>query len=155
MPQIRIIAAMAANRVIGRGEGLPWNIEQEYQHYLNLIKDQTVIMGRKSYNIFGDDLTSLRVIVVSTSIKSIPEVTVLPSLKRAIKYAGQFEETIYLAGGQRIYQEGLLLADSLYISHIHQSYEGDTYFPTISTMDWQVSKRKLYDQFTFKIYNRL
>lgn len=145
---------MAANGVIGRDKGLPWKIDQEYQHYLNLIKDQTVIMGRKSYEIFGDDLTSQRVVVVSSTTKSIPKVTVTPSLEKALEYAGQFSEIIYLAGGQRIYQEGLLLADSLYISHIHQSYQGDAYFPAFNTTAWHVSQRKQHDLFTFKIYTR-
>lgn len=60
-----IISAMSRDRVIGSGEGMPWNVPEEYQQFLSFVEDQTVIMGRRSYEIFGPDLTSAHTVVVS------------------------------------------------------------------------------------------
>ncbi len=153
-PEIRMVAAIAANGTIGHQNRLPWNIEQEYNHYLELIRDQTVIMGRRSYEIFGTDLTSKRNVVVSKTINHRAGITVCNSLDGAIEFASKFNEIIYIAGGVRIYQQGLAMADSLYISHIHRNYKGDTFFPSIDPKQWQRAKSVSYPDFTFTIYRR-
>lgn len=153
-PEIRIIAAVAANGAIGYQNQLPWNIEQEYKHYLELIRDQTVIMGRKTYEIFSKDLTSKRDIVLSKSLHQMEDAIVKQSLRDALEYACGFDEIIYLAGGYNVYNQGLKIADQLYISHIHDSYTGDTYFPTINPRHWQIAESVVYPEFTFTIYTK-
>ena len=155
MPPIRIIAAVAANGVIGHQGALPWNIEAEYRHYLKTVRNQTVIMGRRSYDIFGSDLTARRAVIVSNTLNTKPGVAIKNSLDQAIEYARCFEEGIYLAGGQGIYEEGLALAHELYISHIHQQYPGDTYFPNIDPQQWLRTKSVPYKEFTYTEYRRV
>ena len=53
-----VISAMSRERVIGQGEGMPWDVPAEFDQFLGFIRDQTVIMGRRSWEIFGADLTS-------------------------------------------------------------------------------------------------
>ncbi|MEE3258297.1 MAG: dihydrofolate reductase [Candidatus Latescibacterota bacterium] len=62
-----IIPAMSKDRVIGSGDGMPWSVPEEYQQFLGFVEGQTVTMGRRSYEIFGPDLTSAHNIVVSRS----------------------------------------------------------------------------------------
>ena len=52
-----IISAMGRNRVIGNGDGMPWHVPEEYQHFLDTTRDQTIIIGRRSFEIFGPTLT--------------------------------------------------------------------------------------------------
>ena len=153
-PEIRIVAAVAANGTIGYQNQLPWNIDQEYKHYLELIRDQTVIMGRKTYEIFNEDLTSKRNIVLSESLNQMDHAIVKKSLKHALEYARGFDEVIYLAGGYNVYNQGLEIADQLYISHIHDRYTGDTFFPSIDPNQWQITESEVYPEFTFAIYKR-
>ena len=47
-----IIGAMAENRVIGSGDGMPWDVPEEYAHFQRLVDGQTIIIGRRSYRIF-------------------------------------------------------------------------------------------------------
>ena len=59
-----IIAAMSGDRVIGSGDGMPWHIPEEFDQSLRFVEGETVIMGRRSYEIFGTDLTSEHAISV-------------------------------------------------------------------------------------------
>jgi len=65
-----IISAIGSNRVIGNGDSLPWNIPSEYQHFLDHIRDQTVIMGKRSYEIFKKDMLPERMVVVSGTLQT-------------------------------------------------------------------------------------
>jgi len=64
-PQVVRISAMSADRVIGRDDGMPWDVPQEYQHFLDTTRDASLILGRRSYEIFGPTLTSARCFVVT------------------------------------------------------------------------------------------
>ncbi len=83
-----LISAMTRSRVIGKDRALPWNIPEEYEHFLGQVRGNTVIMGRTSYEIFGPDLPDSRLVVVSSSVKSLADAEVCsdvdrPSSKRA------------------------------------------------------------------------
>ena len=101
-----IISAMSKDRVIGSGEGMPWNIPKEYQHFLSLVEGQTVIMGSRSYEIFGPDLTSAHNIVISRSGVDQEGVIVCGSVEAAVGRASSFGKTIFCAGGGSIYAQG-------------------------------------------------
>ena len=49
MSEIIIIAAVAANRVIGRDKQLNWNIPEDMAHFKTLTQGHTVLMGRKTW----------------------------------------------------------------------------------------------------------
>ena len=42
-----VIGAMAMNHVIGSGDGMPWDVPEEYAQFLRFIDGQTVIIGRR------------------------------------------------------------------------------------------------------------
>jgi len=151
-PEIRIIAAVGSNGVIGRGNDMPWWVPEEYQHFLNLITNQTVILGRVTYERFKD-LPGKRNLVVSHS-KNIKGVQVFPSVELALSSAMTFPETIYIAGGETIYQQTLHLSDALYLSFIKGHFTGDHYFPSFSETEWRLESREQHTEFEFRIYQR-
>ena len=59
-PELILISAMTRDRVIGKDRALPWNIPEEYAHFLAQVRGNTVLMGRTSYEIFGPDLDTLQ-----------------------------------------------------------------------------------------------
>ena len=42
-----VIGAMSTDRVIGNGDGMPWDVPEEYAHFLRLVDGQTIIIGRR------------------------------------------------------------------------------------------------------------
>ena len=155
MPDIILISAMSSDRVIGTKDGMPWNVPEEYRQYLNFIRGQSVIMGRRTYEIFGNDLTSKRVWVLSRSLKPDNSYLLANSLEQAVQEAKQYEEEIFVAGGASIYQQALSIADKMYISIIKGNYEGIAYFPDFDSSAWEITEQREAEAFTFIKYERL
>jgi dihydrofolate reductase len=150
-----IIAAMGANRVIGQGEGMPWHVPEEYAHYLQQVTGHAVIMGRRSWDIFGGDLTSTRNFVVSRS-GPVKGAQAVPGLEEALAQAEAAGNTVFIAGGTSIYTQALErdLVDEMYLSTILGDYTGDAFFPAWDEARWELVRREPRAQFEFKVWRR-
>lgn len=149
-----IISAMSSERVIGSGDGMPWKVPDEYAQFRGFITDQTVIMGRRSYEIFGVDLTSRHNIVITRAAEIEGEVEVAGSVAAAIELASQWDREVFCAGGGSIYAQMLPLADAMYLSFIKGDFSGDTHFPDFDEADWDVVTRRDHPEFEFVHYRR-
>ncbi len=154
MTSIIIISAMSKDQVIGTQDGMPWNVSEEYQQYLRFVRGQTVIMGRKTYEIFGEDLDVARILVISRNYPESDQYTVFSSLEDALQYAKSFDETIFVAGGASIYKQALAYADFMYLSEIKGDFEGIAYFPAFDHTRWEITQEIDHEKFTFRIYQR-
>lgn len=152
---ICIISAIGEGGVIGTGKGLPWDIPEEYNKFLNHVRGNTVIMGRVSWEIFGADLPETRFIVVSRGMQEKPGVIVATSVWEAVAIAQEFPEPVFIAGGSQIYEEGLKYADRMYLSFIKGKHEGNRYFPEIDSLKWRETKSIDYPEFVYKEYSRI
>ena len=147
-----IIAALGYNHVIGAGDQMPWWVPEEYQQFLNFISGQTVIIGRKSYDIFSKDLPSKRNFVISRQKKFYARAIVFPSLDKALREASIYDEDIYIAGGATIYEQTMDVADRMYLSYIKGDFKGDVYFPRFDPSKWNLQSRVDYPSYEFFIY---
>lgn len=162
-PIVSLVAAMAENRVIGRGGGLPWRLPDDLKHFKRLTVDHTVIMGRKTFDEIKRPLANRRNVVISRNPAFRPPgVTVVPSLAEAVAL-GATEREVFVIGGGEIYRQALPLADRIYLTVVHAEVEGDTWFPTFEMTDgWVLEEetphpaddRHAYS-FTFRTYRRL
>lgn len=134
---------------------MPWSVPKEYAQYLTFIKDQTVIMGRTSYEIFGEDLTSAHTIVLSRQLAAGPGYTVYADLEEALAYAQTLGKRVFVAGGAQVYQQALALADEMYLSIIHGEFEGDRFFPAFQQDQWAIEEQREEKHFTFYRYQRI
>ncbi len=149
-----LIAAMSSNHVIGTDDGMPWEVPEEYKQYLDFIRGNTVIMGRKTYEIFGKDLTSDHVMVISRSWTSGHLYQVMDSLHAAIDAATQIGRPIFIAGGASIYEQAMPIADAMYLSEIKGQYEGTAYFPSFDPAAWRLTEIREAERFTFRKWQR-
>ena len=148
-----IISAIGSNHIIGNGDGLPWHIPSEYNQFLGYVKDQTVIMGRRSYEIFKKDMLPERMVVVSRTLKT-DRASVIGSLEEALAYSKTFSEDVYICGGQSIYEESIRYADYMYLSFIKGEHQGNVYFPSFDEGEWSVEREEEHDEFVFVIYRK-
>ncbi|MBP5453969.1 MAG: dihydrofolate reductase, partial [Lachnospiraceae bacterium] len=129
---IGLIVAYTRNRVIGNKGQIPWRIKGEQRRFRELTTGNVVIMGRKSYEEIGHPLPNRFNIIVSRTEKYEDEnLITVPSLTEAIEYAKENfpDKDIFLSGGAGIYNEGLPLAEKLFITEVDATILGDTYFP--------------------------
>ncbi len=149
-----IIAAMSARRVIGDRNGLPWHVPEEYRQFVDFVRGNTVIMGRRSYEIFGGDLGDTNMIVVSRSVERFDGATVVDSIPRAVERANALGKTVFSAGGASIYEQTIPLTDTMYLSYVHGEYDGDTFFPAFDEAEWQAERTEDHPRYRFVIWKK-
>lgn len=148
-----IISAIGSNRIIGDGDHLPWDIPSEFDQFLEYIKDQTVLMGRRSFELSHNDIHPKRILVVSQALET-DRASVFPTVPEALAYAEQFSEDVYVCGGQAIYEESIPLADYMYLSYIRGEHQGNVFFPEFDEEAWTVEKQEEHEEYIFVIYKR-
>jgi len=151
---IGIIAALDEKRVIGKDGKLPWHISEDLKNFKRLTSGSTVIMGRKTFESIGKPLPNRNNIVVSTTMQPTEGLDVCTSLPGAIEKAKSYGQDIFIIGGARAYEEGLNVADKLFLSYVKGVHDGDTYFPEFNEEDWIVESREAFDEFELVVYVR-
>ena len=145
--KILIIAAVADNGVIGRGNTLPWRLKSDMQHFRSQTMGKPVVMGRKTYLSIGKPLAGRTTIVVSRDRAfAAPGIVVAPSLDAALEAARgdalrRNADAIVIAGGAEIYMQALPLASQLAVTQVHKEVDGDARFPAIDPALWRESRR--------------
>uniref|UniRef100_UPI0040578FB2 dihydrofolate reductase n=1 Tax=Candidatus Electronema sp. TaxID=2698783 RepID=UPI0040578FB2 len=128
--ELILIAAVAANGVIGRGNRIPWQIPGELTRFKEITMGHVLIMGRKTWDSLARPLPGRRNIVVTRDIAfTAPGAEVAHSLQEAIAAAGPKAEKIFVIGGEQIYSVALDKADALLLSRLDQPFDGDAFFP--------------------------
>jgi len=141
-PRICLIAAVAANGVIGSGGALPWRLPEDLKYFKRLTQGHTVIMGRKTWESIGRALPGRRNLVVTRQTGYVaPEASVAPSLEAALE-ACAGEAAVYVIGGAELYRAALPLADQLLLTEIHRDFAGDTRFPKFDRTRWREEARE-------------
>ncbi len=145
--QLALIWAMGENRVIGRGDTLPWRLPGEMQYFRAVTLGKPVLMGRRTFESLAKPLPGRTNIVISRSLAvDHPRVRVVRSVDEAVRIGGAQAEVdgmneIMVIGGAEIYAATLPLADRLYLTIVHAEPEGDTFFPEIDLASWREVRR--------------
>jgi len=142
--KISLIVAAAENDVIGDGETLLWHIPEDFRYFKATTMGKPIVMGRKTFDSIGKPLPKRRNIVVTRQDDwAFEGVETAKSVEDAIKMAenGGAEEVMIIGGGQ-IYAQALPIATCVYLTRIHNVYNGRTLFPSLDTSVWQEVARQ-------------
>ncbi len=139
--KISLIVAMANNRVIGKNNKMPWHLSADLKKFKKITMGSPILMGRKTHESIGKALVGRKNIIISRNLNyQTLDCEVFHNIQTAIDSLSDVAE-IFVIGGAGFYQSMLPLASTLYLTEIHQSFTGDTYFPEINPNDWQESER--------------
>ena len=141
--QISAIVAMSKNRVIGRENQIPWSLPEDLKRFKKITMGCPVIMGRKTFESIGRLLPG-RVNCVITRQKDfqVPGAVVVSSWEEAKSYFMTKAEEIFVIGGSEIYRLALPEVQKLYLTVIHQEFEGDVFFPPFSESEFMEVARE-------------
>jgi dihydrofolate reductase len=123
----KAIAAMSLNRVIGRGNQIPWHLPEDFKWFKRMTTGNVVVMGRKTFESIGKPLPNRETIVVSRSGFTYPGVRTVASLDEIDleKETGE----VFICGGAQIYAQTLPQCSDLYLTLVKREVEGDAFFP--------------------------
>ncbi len=135
---ISIIAALAENRAIGYKGQLLCHISEDLRRFKQLTQNNVVIMGRKTYDSlpFKPLKNRINIVITSKDIE-LDGCIVVHSTNEALERAVEYDKEIFIIGGAKIYKQFMDKADKLYLTHIEEKYEADTFFPPIGK-EWKV-----------------
>jgi dihydrofolate reductase len=134
--KLSIIVAATENNAIGKNNQMLWNLPEDMRFFKNTTWGYPLIMGRKTFEALGNKPLAGRFnIVISRQAgyrAGSPEVQEAGSLLQAIELAGKMDaKEAFIGGGGQIYQESLLLCDTIYMTRVFTRLEGDAFFPEI------------------------
>jgi dihydrofolate reductase len=145
--KISLIVAMASNRAIGLNNQMPWHLSADLKRFKQITMGHPIIMGRKTFEAIGKPLPGRTNIIVSRNVSYQQEgCVVVDSIEAAINHGCRLGEEVFVIGGATLYTVTLPIADNLYITHINQDFEGDTFFPEFSKADWaEAGKEEIFN----------
>jgi dihydrofolate reductase len=128
MQPLAFVLAVADNGVIGKDGKVPWRIPEDLAHFKKMTLGHAIIMGRGTWDEVGKPLPGRRNIVVSRTVSALAGAEVTSSLEHAIALARETDEEPRIIGGAQIYRAALPFATRIYLTEVHRSPEGDTFF---------------------------
>jgi len=162
-----LIMARADNGTIGADNALPWHISSDLKNFKCLTTGKPVIMGRKTFDSIGKPLKGRTNIVVTRDPQwNVSGTIVCHDLKEAIETGRTQAATdgvneIMVIGGAEIYVRLLKDADRIYLTEVHQRYEGDAWFTAPDKTQWKEMSRERFapddeggPSYSFVVLNR-
>ena len=138
---LSLIAAFAEGRVIGAHNGLPWRLPADLKRFRAITWGKPVLMGRKTFESIGRPLPGrLNVLITRNARYSAQGCRVVHSLEQAMGACAGYPEMVAI-GGASVYAQILPLARRMYLTLIHHTFTGDTYFPDFCYRAWREIER--------------
>jgi dihydrofolate reductase len=161
---IVLVAAVAANGVIGRDGAMPWHLPEDLAHFKETTTGHPVVMGRLTYESIAADVGGplpdrTSVVLTTTGVDAEDGVVEVEGVEAALDAARtdareRGAETAYVVGGATVYEQFLPYADRLVLTELDGEYEGDTRFPEWDDEAFVERERDERDGFAFVTYER-
>ena len=145
--KVSLIVAVSENGVIGKNNDLIWHLPNDMRFFKETTMGHHVIMGRKNFESIPHKYRPLpnrtNIIVTRQTDYKAQGCVVVNSVEAALEVAKQNGDSEpFIIGGGQIYKLALeaKMIDKIYLTKVHHSFDGDTFFPELNS-DWkEVSK---------------
>ena len=151
--KIILIAALAEDGAIGKGNALLWHISGDMKFFRKTTLGFPVIMGYNTWLSLGRPLKGRKNIVVSKCPLHEEGIVVVPSLEEALREAlvpmsdEHAPDQVFVIGGAKTYDRAIGIADELLITEVRAVVDGaDAYFPKIEPSIWQLASATEYSE---------
>ncbi|MDX1471927.1 MAG: dihydrofolate reductase, partial [Flavobacteriaceae bacterium] len=161
--EVTIIVAAGEDNSIGKDKKLLWDLPDDMQRFKKLTTGHHIIMGRITFETFKKPLPNrTHVVITRQSDYKVPDgVHVVPNLRDAMAIAKDDDQPFIIGGGE-IYNQAMPIADKIEITRVHEKFDGDTFFPEISSYKWKEVERQYHPMdskhehaFTYITYKRV
>jgi dihydrofolate reductase len=155
------IVAVANNNVIGKDNDLIWRLPADLKHFKNITMGHCMLMGRKNFESIGRPLPGRTTIIVTRNKDyKVDGCHTVFSIEEGIDLAKSLNETeLMIIGGGQIYEQSLPSTSKIYFTAVHETFEGDTFYPTLSSDTWTLTNEENHSaneknkhDFTFREY---
>jgi dihydrofolate reductase len=157
MSNISIIVAIAENFAIGKNNELLFHLPGDLKRFKMITTGHSVIMGRNTLlSLPRWPLPGRRNIVITDREEDVFDgCETIHSFEEAIQLV-ENESEAFVIGGGSVYRQFFPVANKLYLTLVHQTFEADTWFPEINYSEWKaLSQEDHYDATNGFVYTYL
>ena len=127
--KLSLIVSMSENHVSGKDGKLPWHLSDDLKRFKAITMGHPIIMGRKTYESIGRVLPGRKnIILTRSSDYEAAGAHVCRTIQETLDCCDG--QDAFVIGGESIYELFLDRADRIYLTRVHQKFEGDAFFPT-------------------------
>jgi len=161
-PIVAHIVAHTTNRVIGKGNEMPWHLPADLKHFKKITLGKPVIMGRKTYESIGFPLPGrLNLVITRDKNYQAKGCEVVHSIESALMVAARESDSdeLMIIGGANLYEQTLPIVSRIYQTVIDTELAGDAFYPKLSSSDWlsteigqhMADEKNQYDLFFYQL----
>jgi dihydrofolate reductase len=146
---LSIVVAVSENRIIGHNGNIPWKLKRDLQRFKKITEHHTVIVGRKTHESIiqrlGHPLLNRRTIVVTHNPNfDASGCDCASSFEEALELAKNDGE-VFVIGGETLYKAALPITKKVYLTKVHASVPGDTFFHPLKSNQWIKKSAERFD----------
>lgn len=140
---ITIIVATDRNNAIGYNNSLLAHIPGDLRRFKEITMGHCLIMGKKTWESLPVKPLSGRrnIVLTDNELDCFDCASTARSLDEALSLCEPGKE-VFIIGGGSVYRQFMPIADRLMVTHIHEEYPADTFFPKIDPDEWYVSEKE-------------
>ena len=143
MTSVVLVAARAANGVIGLHGDIPWKIPADFAHFKRVTVGHPLVLGRTTFEGIGKPLPDRQSIVVKRDPAwSYDGVLVARSVDEAVRIGAGLDDMVMVGGGAQVYRDALPVATDQILTEVHATPDGDTFYPDFDEADWRETRRE-------------
>ncbi len=149
---IAYVWAQDQNGLIGRDGDLPWHLPDDLKFFKERTINQIIVMGRKTFTGMGSRPLPKRTNIVLTrqaTVAADSSVLVMHDKEAVLKYAQMHaDQDLMIIGGAEIFRLFADVVETLYVTRIAGSFEGDTYMTDLpwATFEQTAARTVINDQ---------
>lgn len=158
LQKFSMIFATSDNAVIGKDNKLLWNLPNDLKRFKKLTENKIVIMGKKTFESLPNGLLPNRLNIIlcnddpdflnyKIDIKT-PNTgyAILSNIQSLFNFIHNFEmnpsmqninlDEYFVIGGGKIYELFLPYVRKVYMTIVHNDFEGDVFMPDLYAYEW-------------------
>jgi dihydrofolate reductase len=153
--RVTLVAAYAADRVIGDHGRIPWHLPDDFAHFKATTMGGVLVMGRATYDSIGRPLPGRTTVVLTRDPEWAADgVLVAHSLGDALQLAAEQPGEVFVVGGTQVYAQALSLATHQVLTEVDLAPDGDAHYPEFDPAEWVETRREPRDGFTWVWWER-
>jgi len=142
---ITIIVAIDRNNGIGYRNSLLASLPGDLRRFKRITMGHNLIMGKKTWESLPVKPLAGRknIVLTDNELECFECASTARSMDEALNLCDPGKE-IFIIGGGSVYRQFMPVADRLMVTHIHQEFPADTFFPEIDPAKWYESEKEEY-----------
>ena len=156
-PALSLIAAVARNSAIGKGNALLWHEPEDLKHFRRVTMGAPVIMGRKTWDSLPPRFRPLpgrrNLVITRNTVWRAEGAEAVPSIDAALALLAGTPRA-FVIGGAEVYALAMPHANELVLTEIDAELDGDVYFPAWNRAQFTEAARDSRAGFSFVTYHK-